>query len=55
MSIIKDEKIELIKEKLILQLMELEEMIEITVDKKELKKLRTQYTKLNNKLKKEFE
>lgn len=42
------------KEKIILELMELEEMIEITVDKKELKKLRTKYTKLNNKLKKEF-
>lgn len=40
------------KEKMILELLEIEELIKITEDKKELRKLRTQYTKLNNKLKK---
>jgi predicted nucleic acid-binding Zn-ribbon protein len=39
------------KEKIILEIFELEELIKITTDKKELKKLKTQYTKLNNKLK----
>ena len=42
---------EMEKEKIILQIFELEELIKITTDKKELKNLKTQYTKLNNKLK----
>lgn len=40
------------KEKIILQLLELEELIEKEKDKKELKILKAKYTKLNNKLKK---
>ena len=40
------------KEKIILTLMELEEMINMEKDKKEIKILKAQHTKLNNKLKK---
>ena len=40
------------KEKIILKIFELEEIIKYTIDKKELKNLKVQYTKLNNKLKK---
>lgn len=39
------------KEKMILELFELEELIKIETDKKELKKLKTRYTKINNELK----
>ena len=42
------------KEKIILELLELEELIKYTTDKKELKVLKTKYTKLNNSLKKEM-
>ena len=42
-------------EKIILELLELEELINLTTDKSEKKKLRIRYTKLNNKLKKEKE
>ena len=49
---LKDETIELIKEKLILQLIDLEELIEIEKNKGTKKYLKTQYTKISNKLKK---
>ena len=39
------------KEKMILELLELEELIKIETDKKELQKLKTRYTKINNELK----
>ena len=39
------------KEKMILELFELEELIKFETDKKELKKLKTKYTKINNELK----
>lgn len=39
------------KEKIILQIFELEELIKITTDKKELKNLKARITQLNNKLK----
>lgn len=39
------------KEKIILEIFELEELIKITTDKKELKNLKTRFTQLNNKLK----
>ena len=38
------------KEKIIVELLELEELIKITADKKELQKLKTRFTKLNRKL-----
>lgn len=41
------------KEKIILELFELEELIKIETNKIELKKIKTKYTKLNNKLKEE--
>ena len=39
------------KEKMITDLLELEELMKIETDKKELKKIKTKYTKINNKLK----
>lgn len=39
------------KEEIIIELMELEELIRMSKDKKEIKKYKTQFTKLNNKLK----
>ena len=39
------------KEKIILEIFELEELINLTTDKKELKILKTKFAKLNNKLK----
>lgn len=39
------------KEKIVLELFELEELMKITTDKKELKILKAQFTKLNNQLK----
>ena len=39
------------KEKIILELLELEELIKIEIDKKEIKILKSKFTKLNNKLK----
>ena len=41
------------KEKIILELFELEELIKITTDEKELKILKRKFTELNKKLEKE--
>lgn len=43
------------KEKIILELIELEDLIKITTDKKELKRLKRRYTSFNNKLRKYYE
>lgn len=41
------------KEKIILEIFELEELIKITTDKKELKRLKNKFRELNKKLEKE--
>lgn len=43
------------KEKIIYELLELEELIEIEKDNDKLKKIKSKYKSLNNKLKKEFD
>lgn len=41
------------KEKIVLEIFELEELIKITTDEKELKKLKRRFRELNKKLEKE--